>query len=320
MVGAVPTAVRFCCPECGTGMRALCADATSVIDCHRCGVRVRVPRKPHPVETETGAAAVALGTDGREACTATKLLLLDLNFLAYQAVILVAAVGYWLYAVGLDPFLERDSGSGSTRWLLCGFWLFLLAIDAVRGLLRWIAYDSWQPTAEVFSAKLWLMTAKIGVLPRTLGLWLAMLPVLLGYSASDTPIILRAIADIGLLAWLVGRTFEFGVAFTWYRVLLEISGQTAARAVARYIATALGALVAMAMAASLASVAVVLALRKADATGQLHASELPLPAALTVGGALVLFAAFFCVLFLQYAWILVHLRKSLTAALRAESR
>jgi len=320
MVGAVPTAVRFCCPECGTGLRALCADATSVIDCHRCGVRVRVPRKPHPVETDTAAPLVALGDDGREARSATKLLLLDVNFLAYEIIFVLSALGLWIYSVGIDRVLERDAGAGSDRWVMFAFWLFVLVIDSVRGLIRWTAYDSWEPAALVFSAKIWLSTAKIGVILRTLGLWLAMLPVLCAYSTSDTPIVLRAIAEIGFLAWVVGRVFEFGVSFTWFRVLQDLSGPTAARSVARYIATAVGALVVLAMAACLASIAVVLALRKAEPPVQIKISELPLPAAIAVGGVLVLFATFSCILFFQYARVLVLLRKTLTSSLHTEAQ
>jgi len=317
MVGAVPTAVRFYCPECGTGLRALCVDAGSVLDCHRCGVRVRVPRKPHPVESETESSVLSLGDDGREAREGTKQLLFSLSIQAQEFLIAVGICCVWIASEGIERFLERDPGG--IRWLLCLLAAVAFGLFNFRSLIRYLAYVAWQPAAEVFASKVWLKSAKIGVVLRTLGVWMVLMPFFLGYTASETPIVLRAAAEIGVLAWAVGRVFEFGVVFAWYRVLLELAGQTAARLAARFVATSIGALLGMAVAVSLAGIAIILSLRGGEQNAPLDFANLPPTANIAIFAVLGLFAISCGTLFVQYCRVLVRLRKALTAAAIAES-
>ncbi|HET6573497.1 MAG TPA: hypothetical protein VFG68_07840, partial [Fimbriiglobus sp.] len=119
MLDAARVCVRFCCPGCGAGLRAPRADAGRAVACHLCGVQVRVPRRPHPVECPPDDAPPVPYPDAAAARSGLRLLTAGLAALAVEYAVLVAALVAWAL-------------SGQDRMVLIVAGAIDLALVAVR--------------------------------------------------------------------------------------------------------------------------------------------------------------------------------------------
>jgi hypothetical protein len=315
MLEAARSCVGFFCPACGAGLRAPRADAGTAIDCSRCGELVRVPRQPHPVESEADPLPLISPADSDRAVTGLRLLRLSLGLFVLQYALTAAAVGYWASVEGPAHVLARDPGS--VRGLLVAVWAIDLVLTTGRAVLRWIGYLCCGPAAAAVRAGGAVAWARFGVLLRGVGYALAAVPWVLGGPAA-TPAVVEAVADIGLVACCLGAALEFGVLAAWYRVLAEVSGRESARSVARYAGTFVTAGLVTAASVLLAGTVVVIALVQQNGQpgpvrrpARLNYEALPPEAWYALLALATLVAGFGLVLCWQYSRILVALRSGL---------
>lgn len=235
MIGTSRPAIRFCCPECGADMRAPRADAGSAIDCDRCGEAVRVPRYPHPKESESDAPLVspAAAADAR---SGLRLLAASLGVWAGWFALTVAVGATWCVALGPDAVLRRDQGWLRPGLLAAGL-LDVLLVWVGAGL-RWVGYGRCRDAAAAVRASGWVTAARVGLLVGATGQTFAAWPMLLGLPANQTPGNVRAIGQVAEAVRLAGFVLECGVLFVWVRLLTEAGGRTADRPVNRFLVTA----------------------------------------------------------------------------------
>ena len=318
MLGAAPVSVGFCCPECGAGLKAPRADAGTVLHCHRCGEHVRVPRRPHPVESAADSPLFP-GPALRKAHTGAGLLLLSLVIFLVEFAVNAAAVGYWMATAGPSAYFTREAGE--LRDLLLAAWVVDLVLFLGRNVVRWVGYRFCEPAADAVGAAGWVRAARHATLTRALAYPLVVFPWLLGLSMNDTPMPVQAVWLIGTFAWLGGVGLEFAVLFAWYRVLVELAGPAAARRVTVYAFSSGLALFTSALAAA------VVWLTLWFQQGERHAAPSSSgrafdPTAVTAGewylagGLFILISLLGAVLLTQYTRLLFALRSGLAPAAR----
>ena len=260
MLGAARAAARFHCPGCGAGLRAPRSAAGTAVECFVCGEPVRVPRRPHPLEGDADDAPLVPPAAAAAVAAGIGLLRRSLGLTVAGYVAVGGAVSLWVAVAGPAAVFAREPG---------GLWPVLSAVAAADLLaalaaasLRWIGYRRCEPAAVAVQAGRWVALARAGVAVRAIGYALAAVPWVGGLPVNDTPDVVAALAQAGLLAAVVGAALEFGVLPLWSRLLAEGGGADAARRVTGYAVTAGVAVVATANAVCLAGMMTVLALRR----------------------------------------------------------
>jgi hypothetical protein len=258
MIGTSRPAIRFCCPECGADMRAPRADAGSAIDCDRCGESVRVPRFPHPKESESDTPLVSPAA-AATAGSGLRLLTAGLGVWAAWFALTVAVGVAWAGVLGPDAVYRRDQGD-LRPWLLAAGVLEVLLVWVGAGL-RWVGYGRCRDAATAVRAAGWVTAARVGLLVGATGQTFAAWPMLLGLPADRTPGNVRAIGQVAEAVRAVGFVLECGVVFVWVRLLTEAGGRGAARPVNRFMVSAAVAFAATFCALCAAGSVVVIAAR-----------------------------------------------------------
>jgi hypothetical protein len=233
MLGAAAAALRFCCPECGCVLAAPRSDGGTSLTCHLCGERVRVPARPHPLESGDDTGPLVPPEAVTAAASGLRLLSVSLWLAAVEHLTLIGVIGYWVSEVGPARVLARDLGGLGP--LLAAAWLFDLTLLSARTALRWVGYHRCGPAAAVVRAEGPISVGRVAVLFRLAGYALVPLPWLIGWSADRAPIGLIAVSQVGLICWLVGSVGEFGVLAGWYRLLAHTAGPVAAQRATRYL-------------------------------------------------------------------------------------
>jgi hypothetical protein len=303
MVGATVSGVTVCCPECGGPLRVSFADGGSIVGCHRCGEAVRVPARPHPVETPDEAPSPIPLLAARQAARGVRLLQASLALFALEHVLLAGVV------VGLVSV----SGPAGLFSPAPGWWLGLvLGIDLglvfARTVVRWAGYRRCEPAAAAVGAAGFLRWARWAPVLRLAGYLGVVLPWALGLRPAE----LRTVAPLAVLAWSVGGVLEFVAVAAWGRLLAALGDRDSATRTARY-AVLVGVLVA-AVAVGLMLVrvtAVVLSRRAGAGNPSADWSDLPADAWPVVAGLAVVAAALTAVAWASYARILTVLRARL---------
>lgn len=295
MVGATANGVTVCCPECGGVLRVSFADGGSIVGCHRCGEAVRVPVRPHPVETPTDSLSPLPASVARQAASGVRLLQVSLVLFPIEH--LFTATVLTLLWVGRYPALLG---------LALGLDVGLLI---TRTVVRWAGYRRCESAAAIVGADGWLRWARWAPVVRLAGYLAAVGPWAIGGQAID----LRAIAPLATLAWSVGGVLEFVAVAAWGRLLTILGDRYAVNRTARY-AVLVSVMVAV-VAAGLVVVRVVavIADRRVNPNRQLPAgwAELPADALPAVAGLMVLTGSLAAVAWAYYARILIVLRHRL---------
>ena len=251
--------VRFHCPGCGAALRTRPRDGGSVLNCHQCGESVRAPRA---IPAAENAPLVWAITPAQARAGVLGCRYLQLALLAVVLQVVVAAAGFAAWSAWLGPakLLERDPGAAFNR--LLPFWLLDVTLLVAQTALKLRGYRKLAPAARSLACSAWLSAASVAVLLRLAGYSLACLPWLTGRPLDVVPMVWKAVAQVGHLAWMLGLVTEFAVLGLWYAVMDEVGGQTLARVVFRYTAACLGAFLTLSAGMSLTLIALVSAIRK----------------------------------------------------------
>lgn len=300
MVGATVSGVTVCCPECGGPLRVSFAEGGSIVGCHRCGEAVRVPARPHPVETPADAPSAVPLLAARQAARGVRLLQVSLGLFAVEH----------LLAAGVAVVLVAQSGPAGLLAPTLGWWLGLvLGVDLglvfCRTAARWAGYRRCELAARAVGADGFLRWARWAPVVRLAGYLGVMLPWAIGLRPAD----LRTVAPLAALAWSVGGVLEFVAMVAWGKLLAGLGDRYAATRTARY-AILVGVMVA-AVAAGLMLVrvtAVVLSRRAGVGNPSPHWADLPAEAWPAVGGLAVVAGGLAAVAWAGYARILSVLR------------
>jgi hypothetical protein len=320
MLDAARAAVRFCCPNCGAGLRASPAEAGTAVSCHLCGEAVRVPHKPHPRECDLADLPLLPTSAASSARAGVRLLHLAVAVAVAEYLVRAAVLGYWAVELGPAKVLGREAGA--LRGLLFAAWLLDLALVTVRVWLQWHGYRRCEPAAAAVRAGGWVTATRVGLVCRVVGYVAWSLPFGLGWAQTEGPFLVNAVSELGRIVWLAGLVLEFSILFVWARLLTELGGREAARRVTRHAATAVGAVAAFAIGTMLAGIVTVLALRQGESDSPTHRIAgatrlnydlLPDEAWTALAALIVLAAVCSAVLCLQYTRILWALRAGLTA-------
>ena len=251
--------VRFHCPSCGAALRTRPRDGGTVLTCHLCGEAVRAPRAIPLAETAPYVSAI---TPSQARAGVIGCRYLQLALLAVILQVAIGAAGFAVWSIWLGPakLLERDPGVAFNR--LLPFWLADLTLLLIQTLLKLRGYHKLAPAAHALGCSSWLSAASVAVLLRLVGYSLACVPWMTGRPLDVVPMVWKAVAQVGHLAWMLGLVTEFAILGLWYRVMDEIGGQTLARVVFRYTAACLGAFLTLSAGMSLTLIALVSAIRK----------------------------------------------------------
>lgn len=275
---ATTSDVRFHCPSCGAALRTRARDGGTVLTCHLCGEAVRVPRSI-PLAESTPFISAVPPAEARGAVMACGLLQWALAAVVMQ--VAVGAAGYAVWAAWLGPakLLERDPGVAFN--LLLPFWLLDLALLLSQTGLKLWGYRKLAPAAHALGCGPWVSAASVAVMLRVVGYSLACVPWLTGRPLEMVPMVWKAVAQVGHLAWMLGLVTEFAILALWYRVFAEVGGAPLTRIVFRYAAVCLGAFLTLSAGMSLTLITLVAAIRKTA----------PVPEVPVVNGARLDFAA-----------------------------
>jgi hypothetical protein len=296
MLDAARASVRFCCPECGAGLRAPRADAGTALECHLCGEQVRVPRRPHPVECPSDDAPLVPPAEAAAARSGCRLLTLGLVALVAEYAVLVAALIAW--ALSGHPAILIAAG------------VIDLALVTLRTGLKWFGCRRCEPAADVVQAAGWLTAARYAAVVRTAGYAGWFTPMLLGARPNESAAA-GAAAAVGQVAWLLGTVGEFAVLLTWFRLLGELGGPNAARRVTVYTVTFAFAVLTVAAGVCLAILLTAAAQGRARPEPPRGLADLPPEGWYGLGGVVALVTAFAVVLGWQYYRILTATRSGM---------
>lgn len=316
MLEAAATALRFCCPECGAGMAAPRADRGRTLCCHRCGLPVRVPTRPHPLESDAAPDPLITPSAAANAASGIGLLTLSLRVALFEHTFLIAAGCVWLGHVGVAGVLSRDLGRLGP--LLAAAWVLDLALLSVRTRLRWVGYGRCRSAAAAVGADGWVTAAQMATLTRWAGWLVVPAPWALGWSASELRPEVQTVVAVGFLAWAAGTAAEFGILTVWHRLLIEAAGQQATASVTRYL-LALGG-TAVAVPAGLSLLGMTVGLTARPGASPLHPrsapavrlEDLPPDAWYAVGGFLAGLAVLGLLIGIRYLKVLTAVRAGLT--------
>jgi hypothetical protein len=298
-------------------MTAPRADAGTAIECHLCGEQVRVPRRPHPVESIADDDPPVPLTAAAAARTGTQLLVLSLAVAVAEYAALAVAVAGWASLQARGP----EADAGELRAVLVAAWAIDLVLLAVRVGLKWVGYRRCEPAAEAVQANGWVAAARFAALGRAIGYAGMVTPWLLA-PGPDPGVPLLAVAVAGRVVWLLGAVAEFAVLVAWSRLLTVVGGTDAARRVAVYAVTFAVAMLTVAFGVCLAGLVTAAA---GGPPGQvprpphggpprLNLDALPAEGRIAFAAVAAVTAAFGVVLVWQYLRVLTAVRAGLTRA------
>ncbi len=308
MVGATASGVMVCCPECGGPLRVSFADGGSIIACHQCGEAVRVPARPHPVETPAESLSLLPVAVARQAARGVRLLQLSLLLFAVEHVLFAAVVTLVFAAAGPAGLFGRVPG-GWEPWL--GFALGLdFGLLAARTAVRWVGYQRCEPAAAAIGADGWVRWARWAPVLRLVG-YVGMLgPWAAGMQVAD----LRTVAPLATVAWSVGGVLEFVAVAAWGRLLASLGDRIAAVRTARYAVLVGVTVAALTVGLMLTRMAAVVARPPGGPPVSADWAQLPADAWPAVGGLAVVAGLLTAAAWAYYARILAVLRDRLRAA------
>ncbi|MGL6095509.1 MAG: hypothetical protein ACRC7O_06895 [Fimbriiglobus sp.] len=308
MLGTSRTVSRFYCPACGTGLRAPQADAGHAIECDGCGIAVRVPRYPHPLESDADDGPLVTPSAAISARSGLELLSRSLTYFTLGLGVSLIAMAVWVKLEGPAAVPNRTLGRAADVVLAAA--VLEIGFAWAGAALRWVGYARCRPAADAVRAGGWVAVAQLGAAGVVFGHTLAVVPVFAVAFGEVSPVFLNAAFQIGLLFRGIGAAAEFGILFVWVRLVLESDGAGAARRVSQYAAAVLAGILGTAASVGLAGFAVVLALRKHGPTERLDFAAIPWDGWYTVGGAVVVAIGFAVALTVQYRRLLHTVRAS----------
>jgi hypothetical protein len=262
MLDALPNRVRFCCPNCGAECRHVSASERATISCHRCGEAIRVPTQPHPVECDGVAEPMLSPLAVHRTFKALTSLMYGHFLVLLQAVLVFAAYFLWSTLEGPAKVLRRDMGGLQT--FLVALWLIDLLLLFVQSAFKWLGYQRLEMLGEKLESLSWVTLARFGVLIRGLGYGLSAMPWILAIPSDPAKWEMNAFVQLGHVTWLVGILMEFGILVVWYRQMAEADHANGPRAVTRYITWTIATLFVLTAMVSLASMSMIVQLRKLD--------------------------------------------------------
>ena len=311
MVGATASGVTVFCPGCGAALRVAFADGGAALGCHRCGEAVRVPARPHPVETPADLHPVLPAAVARRAARGVRLLQLSLGLFAVEHLLLVGAVAWWVTVAG-------PAGVANRRWADLGPVIpLLLGLDLglmlVRAGARTLGYWRCEPAAAAVGALPWVRWAKWAPGLRLVGFVGTFGPWAWGVPFAGLPAFVQALSGLASVVWTTGAVLEFGVLAAWGRLLVALGDHYAAGRAARYVLGVVGGVALIGVGLMMTRLAAFHTARRAD---PLHRPRLDLldvqPDALPAFAGLGLVACGVVgVLWLHYFRLLAALRERL---------
>ncbi len=321
MLDALSVLVRFCCPNCGAGMKGSRADGGSVQTCRRCGESIRVPGRQHPFECDVPDSpavppqALAGGREG------LRLLSLGHSLVVVQGTLIVAAYVLWAALEGLPQVLDRDPGPWRTLFL--AVWATDLILLAVQSGVKWLGYQKCEAAAFAVESVGWVTLARFSVLLRGLGYLMACAPWLMASTPDATSPLVKAFVQIGHVTWMAGLLGEFGILVVWYRLLTELGDAGSSAPVARFVAWTAGLVLTASACVSLTAMTLIILLRRvapAETPAQgvrLNFAAVPVEGWVMVAGLSVLLTTFGLVVAAQYWGVLKRVERSLQPAPRS---
>ncbi len=314
MLEAMPATVRFCCPNCGAGMRGARADGGTVQNCGQCGEAIRVPARPHPRECDAhDAPAVspqALAA-GREA---VRLLTMGHLLVFTQATLVVAAYALWAALEGTASVVDKNPGPW--REFFVAVWLTDLLLLALQSGTKWQGYQRLEAAAVAVGSAGWLTLARFAVLLRGVGYLMASAPWLLAATPEADAGLVKAFAQVGHLTLMAGLLFEYGVLVVWHRLLTELGNATTAAPVARFAAWTAGLVLTASACVSLTAMTLIILLRRHSAAAtpaqgvRLDFAAVPPDGWALVASLFALLTAFALVLAVRYRGVLAGVERA----------
>lgn len=304
MVGATASGVTVCCPECGGPLRVAFADGGSTVGCHRCGEAVRVPARPHPVETPADAPPLLPPAVARRAARGVRLLQLSLILFAAEHLLLAGVLAAWLAGAGPAGVAARALGDAGP---LLAFAVGLdLGLALTRAGVRWVGYRRCEGAAAAVGAAGWVRWARWAPLLRVVGFVGAFAPWAAGVPVAAVPTWGQAAVTLALVAWTTGGVLEFSAVAAWGRLLAALGDRYAAGRAVRYAVGVVGGVLVVLVGVTLVRM---IALRPGpDRRLQVNWVELPAEAVPAVVGLAVVACGVTAVLWVQYAQLLAALR------------
>lgn len=302
MVGATANAVTVCCPECGGPLRVSFADGGSIVGCHRCGESVRVPARPHPVETPAESPSLLPPMAARQAARGVRLLQLSLALFAVEHLLLGGTFVAWLASVGPANVFSRVFGPMAS-WLAFAVGLDLGLLTA-RTLIRWVGYRRCEAAAAQVGADGWVRWARWAPVLRLVGYVGTFGPWVLGVPFAAVPVWGQVLSGLATVAWTTGAVMEFGAVPVWGRLLVAVGDRRAAGLVGWYTAcVVIGGML----------VLVGLSVFRMTLPPRLRLEAMPQSALPAIYGLTALAGGVVGAMTLQYARLLANLRERLRA-------
>lgn len=310
---------RFYCPECGLLIRAPRADAGSTIPCLRCGEQIRVPRTVHPLESDLDDSPLIPLPAARFAADGVRRLIVSLWLWLAMFTVTLTVFAIWAILERPGAVLNRQAGHWSE--LIAATYGVRIGLLAVGARLRWIGYGRCREAADAVRAGGWVTTVRLGVVLGLLGYCCTTFPAVLGYSVAETPLTLRAVAQLGDFTLTTGIVLEMAALLVWFRLLAEAAGPRTATRVRHYAITVVAAvgitIIGICGAGMVTAIALGHAGSQPNATQyqdpHLNYDAVPLAGWIAAGVVFTVAMGFLLVLFYQYLGILRALRKTLAS-------
>lgn len=320
MLDALSVLVRFCCPNCGAGMRGSRADGGTVQNCRRCGESIRVPGRQHPYECDlpdppaVPAQSLARGREG------LRLLSLGHTLVVVQGTLIVAAYALWAALEGLPQVTDRDPGPWQNLFL--AVWATDLILLAVQSGVKWLGYQKCEAAAFAVESVGWVTLARFAVLLRGLGYLMACAPWLMASTPDATSPLVKAFVQIGHVTWMAGLLGEFGILVVWHRLLTELGDASSAAPVAGFVAWTAGLVLTASACVSLTAMTLIVLLRRVAPAAsppqgvRLNFAAVPPEGWAMVAGLFALLTAFALVVAVKYRAVLKRVERSFDAVPR----
>ncbi|MCZ2340989.1 MAG: hypothetical protein LC104_04240 [Bacteroidales bacterium] len=239
MLETTRSGTRFYCPECGFLIRAPRADAGSSIPCLNCGEQIRVPRTAHPLESDADDSPLIPLPAARLAADGIHHLLVSLWLWLTMFLLTLVVLGLWAILEGPGAVFNRQTGHW-TRAIAVSYGI-RLGLLAVGVGMRWVGYGRCREAAEAVRAGGWVTTVRLGAVLTLIGYGSSVCPALLGYALAETPLMLRAVTQLGDFILTTGIVLEMAALLVWFRLLSEAARPSCVQQVRRYGITAVAA-------------------------------------------------------------------------------
>lgn len=317
MLEAMPTTVKFCCPNCGAALRGARGDGGSVQNCNRCGEAIRVPGRQHPSECDGPDAPAVPPLALANAREGLRHVAIGHHLVFAQGALVVVAYVLWATLEGTAKVVDRDPGPW--RDLFLAFWMTDLILLALQSGSKWLGYQKCEAAAAAVGSSGWLTLARFAVLMRGVGYLMASAPWLMATTPDADAGLVKVFAQVGHLTWMAGLLLECAVLVVWYRLLSELGNVASAAPVSRFVAWTAGVVLTAAACVSLTAMTLILMLRRvAPAATPPQGVRLNFAAVPPEGWAMVtalftLLTAFALVLAIRYRGVLNAVTRRLDA-------